>query len=94
MVSGLPLKSQESIFHNSQRERIEPMEYTSILYCFGVPGPVDMVSGRGGALGRRGIPRPNALFARRAESEREVVNEEKVLLWSSEMNLRCALTRR
>ena len=48
MVSGLPLKSQESIFHNSQRERIEPMEYTSILYCFGVPGPVDMVSGGAG----------------------------------------------
>jgi hypothetical protein len=32
------------------------------------------------------IPKPNALFARRAESEREVVNEENALLWSSEMN--------
>ena len=35
---------------------------------------------------RPGIPKPNALFARRAESEREFVKEENVLLWLSEMN--------
>lgn len=34
-----PRKSQESIFHSNQREKTDPMEYTSILYCFGVPGP-------------------------------------------------------
>lgn len=39
----------------------------------------------GGLNGSR-IPKPNALFARRAELEREVVNEENALLWWSEMN--------
>lgn len=45
-----------------------------------------MVSGTDRRLSRLRIPKPNALFARRAESDREVVNEENALLWSSEMN--------
>jgi hypothetical protein len=45
MGSGPPLKkSRESILHNSQRDRMERMEQMSILYCFGVLGPVETIS--------------------------------------------------
>lgn len=45
-----------------------------------------MVSKADGKLYGPRIPRPNAWFARRAESESEVVNEEKALFYRAEIS--------